>query len=375
MTLGKIVFWFHLITGLTISIIILLMSVTGVILTYDQQVTNWAHRNYRSQPHRLNSPPLQMDELIQAVTTTLETPPTAITILNDPQEPAALNVGRGDYRYANRYTGALLNDSDAPMRHFLRSIMYWHRWLALEGANREIGRNITGVGNLGFLILLISGLYLLCIRFKKINSLRTLITFRPELKGKARDLNWHNVVGFWLFLPLLIIVLSGVVISYQWAGTLMYRLVGEQPPTATSLRASTGNELLTAESEPSPIAQCSYQTLFNRASGEVPDWKSITLELRESNHTPAVVRVDRSLGGQPSRRLDLIFAGPDCTEHEVGGYPVHSRGQRLRSWLRYAHTGEVYGIVGQTIAGLASLGGGVLVWTALALSWRRFIKP
>ena len=375
MIFGKIIFWTHLITGLTISLIVLLMSVTGVILTYDQQLTNWAHRNYRSQPRRPNSPPLQIDELIQIATLTLETPPSAITLQNDPQEPAALNVGRGDYRYANRHTGALLNDSDAPIRHFLRSIMYLHRWLSLEGGNRDLGRNITGVGNLGFLILLISGLYLLCIRFQKINSLRTLITFRPELKGKARDLNWHNVVGVWLFLPLIIIVLSGIVISYQWAGNLVYRVVGEQPPASTPLRASPGDELLAAGSEPSPIAQCSYQTLFNRASGEVPDWKSITLELRESNHTPAVVRVDRSLGGQPSRRLDLIFAGPDCAEHEVGGYPVHSRGQRLRSWLRYAHTGEVYGIVGQTIAGLASLGGGVLVWTALALSWRRFIKP
>ncbi|HJO17620.1 MAG TPA: hypothetical protein QGH09_05425 [Vicinamibacterales bacterium] len=46
-----------------------------------------------------------------------------------------------------------------------------------------------------------------------------------------------------------------------------------------------------------------------------------------------------------------------------------------RIWLRYAHTDEVYGIVGQTVAGLASLAGGILVWTALALSWRRFIKP
>ena len=134
-------------------------------------------------------------------TVTLATPPTAITILNDPLEPAALNVGRGDYRYADRYTGALLNDSDTPMRNFLRRIMYWHRWLAMEGTSRDLGRNITGVGNLVFLLLLISGLYLLCIRFKKINSLRNLITFRSDLKGKARDLNWHNVVGFWLFSP------------------------------------------------------------------------------------------------------------------------------------------------------------------------------
>ena len=105
------------------------------------------------------------------------------------------------------------------------------------------------------------------------------------------------------------------------------------------------------------------------------DWQSITLELQEFNHAPAIVRIDQSRGGQPSKRLDLIFASPNCTDYEIGGYPTQSRGQRLRSWLRYAHTGEVYGIVGQTVAGLASLGGGVLVWTALALSWRRFIKP
>ena len=96
MSLGKIIFWTHLIMGLSVSLIILLLSVTGILLTYDQQLTNWSHRNYRSQPHRLNSPPLPIDELIQAASVTLETPPTAITILNDPLEPAALNVGRGD---------------------------------------------------------------------------------------------------------------------------------------------------------------------------------------------------------------------------------------------------------------------------------------
>ena len=35
-------------------------------------------------------------------------------------------------------------------------------------------------------------------------------------------------------------------------------------------------------------------------------------------------------------------------------------GRRLRTWLRFAHTGEVYGLVGQTIAGLVSFGGAVL---------------
>jgi uncharacterized iron-regulated membrane protein len=51
-----------------------------------------------------------------------------------------------------------------------------------------------------------------------------------------------------------------------------------------------------------------------------------------------------------------------------------SRGRRLRSWLRFAHTGEYYGLAGQTIAGLVSAGGAVLVWTGIALALRRLLS-
>ena len=41
--------------------------------------------------------------------------------------------------------------------------------------------------------------------------------------------------------------------------------------------------------------------------------------------------------------------------------------------MRFAHTGEVLGIPGQTVAGLVSAGGVVLVWTGIALALRRFL--
>ena len=49
-----------------------------------------------------------------------------------------------------------------------------------------------------------------------------------------------------------------------------------------------------------------------------------------------------------------------------------SRGIRWRIFMRFAHTGEVLGVVGQTIAGIASLGACVLAYTGAALSWRRW---
>ena len=91
-------------------------------------------------------------------------------------------------------------------------------------------------------------------------------------------------------------------------------------------------------------------------------------------HEPVVIAVDRGTGRQPSQREDLLF--DRATGELVGraGYPTFSRGFQIRRWLRFAHTGEVYGVIGQSIAGVVSLGVAVIVWTGLAMSWRRFFK-
>jgi sulfite reductase (NADPH) flavoprotein alpha-component len=52
-------------------------------------------------------------------------------------------------------------------------------------------------------------------------------------------------------------------------------------------------------------------------------------------------------------------------------YANNSAGRKLRTWVRALHTGEAFGFPGQTVAGLASLGGCFLVWTGLAMAWRR----
>ena len=53
-------------------------------------------------------------------------------------------------------------------------------------------------------------------------------------------------------------------------------------------------------------------------------------------------------------------------------YAAASPGRKLRTWVRGLHTGEALGFAGQTVAGLASLGGCFLVWTGFAMAWRRF---
>ncbi|HEU4618384.1 MAG TPA: PepSY domain-containing protein, partial [Gammaproteobacteria bacterium] len=50
-------------------------------------------------------------------------------------------------------------------------------------------------------------------------------------------------------------------------------------------------------------------------------------------------------------------------------------GRRARTLLRFLHTGEAFGLAGQTIAGLVTAASLVMVWTGWALAYRRLVRP
>ena len=374
MPLRRAIFWIHLAVGVTAAIVVLMMAVTGVILAYEAQLDRWALRDYRSDPLPPDVAPLGLDELVARVTG--EQPAavvTSVTLARDPREPAVVELDDGVGVYVDRFTGEALGDGDTRMRRFLRSVLYWHRWFALEGEYRIVGRTFTATANLGFLFLIVSGLYLWWPSSRNRAAWKQALWFRRGLGGRARDYNWHRVIGFWSAVPLAVIVASGATISYQWAANLVHRLAGDAPPYQQSPRPWESDARDQRSVLPDPAAPLvELQTLVTRAGAETPEWRTITVDLPEPVHEPVVVAVDRGTGRQPSKSEELLF---DRTSGELvgrGGYPTFSRGFQIRRWLRFAHTGEVYGVIGQSIAGVLSLGVAVMVWTGLAMSWRRF---
>jgi uncharacterized iron-regulated membrane protein len=88
---------------------------------------------------------------------------------------------------------------------------------------------------------------------------------------------------------------------------------------------------------------------------------------------PLTFNIDSGTGGQPQKRAQLVLDRATGNVVRWEPFSSYTRGRQLRSILRFAHTGEVVGIVGQTIAGLVSTGGAVLVITGLALAIRRLL--
>ena len=366
--LRKIIFWCHLPVGVTAGVVILIMCVTGVLLSYEKQITAWADtRGYHSAPPA-GAQRLPIETLITKAREARGATPTSVTLKSNPTAPAEIGFGRETTLFVNAYTGAILGEGSQRTRAFFRTVTDWHRWLGAKGDNRNVARAITGACNLGFLFLVMSGFYLWWPRNWNLKSLRNVTWFRRGLPSKARDFNWHNVIGFWSAGPLFIVVLSAVVISYTWAGNLVYRIVGETPPAPRANQPAPG-----PSRENTQPGFDNLNTAWARAEQQVNDWQSISLQLPTAASAPLTFNIDRGNGGQPQKRAQLVLDRGTGNVVRWEPFSSYTRGRQLRSILRFAHTGEVVGVIGQTIAGLVSTGGAVLVVTGLALAIRRLL--
>ena len=376
-SLRTILFWAHLAAGVAAGSIILLMSVTGVLLTYEKQLVAWADRRALGAPVVAGEARLPVPALIESARNVARTgaAPTAVVLSGDATAPVQVSFGRAEVVFVDPYTGTALGSGATTTRAALGAITAWHRWLGATGEGRDTARAVTGAANLAFLFLVLSGLVLWFPRRLTWTQLRAVLLIRRGLRGKARDFNWHHALGIWSFVPLVFIVSSGVVISYRWAGDLVYRAAGESPPLAAPRPAAPragGGDAGTAR--PNPVALEHLDPLLERAARKVADWRTITMTLPPDATAPVSFSIDRGNGGQPQRRATLALDPADGTELSWLPFEAQTPGRRARSFLRFAHTGEYFGLAGQTLAGLVTLATAVLVWTGIALAWRRLTR-
>ena len=362
MTVRSFLFWCHLAAGVSAGLVILLMSSTGVLLMYERQILAWADRDHTSivpAPAATRVPLETALTRLRASDPKLQ--PSAVIVRRDPIAPLTISAGPRTM-FVDAYTGAVLGEaSRGGVRAAMSTLREWHRWLALSGQQRAVGRAVTGWSTVIFLGIICSGFYLWLPRRWNWQSVRSVLLFRRGVRGKARNFNWHNVAGIWSAAPLLLIVLSALPISFPWANAAVYRMFGEPPPPAPTRPLPAGRL-----SDPHGLDRA-----FMRATQQVAGWRSISVRL-PAGETGYVFTIDRGDGGQPQLR-DTLTVGVSGDVVRFEPFSAQTPGRRLRSISRFTHTGEVLGIAGQTVAGIASAGAVLLVWTGLSLAWRRFV--
>jgi len=434
----KIFFWAHLVAGLVAGLSIAVMCVTGAALAFEKQLVAWSESDARRvTPPTPDAPRLSLDELARRVReANPDARASGVTVSADPRDAVAFQLGRDSALYANPYTGEVRAPASTRMHDFMHVMEDWHRVLALGGDNRPIGKAINGACNLAFCFLALSGLYLWWPRSLTWRGFRAVTLFNWRLAGKARDFNWHNSVGLWCSPVLIVLTLTAVPMSYRWGGDLIYRLVGETPPAQGQgpggPMGAASTEAFKIE-RPSPDARpLSQDVLLARVQADFPRWEQITFRTggmqrgqRPAQNSNAAAPRDGAAAGErreartpraegsatsenrgsregrgEGRNGGEVRSGPQpltISIRESGSWPRtatttltlnpftgdvlkreghadFSAGRRLRMWTRFLHTGEALGVVGQLVAGLACLGGALLVYTGVALSYRRFFS-
>ncbi len=362
----KLLFWMHLCAGVGAGLIILMMSVTGVILTYERQMQVWEDGPYYSDPQP-DQQRLPLDELLAAANQTKGFTATSLIVNSAEDAPLIARQGRSQTQHLNPYTAEIYKPHSDALSGFFSDVRSLHRWFLVTGDGRGTARNITGAANLLFLFLLLSGTCLWLPKIINWATLKARIFFNPQVNnGQARDFNWHHVFAFWAAIPLLVIIPTASVFNYGWANNLVYTLAGDSPPQR--------QPVVTPDPADEPARLQSYESLLSTAKTYREGWRTISFSLPQPGAQTITLTIDEGDGGQPQLRHSLALDRESGEESAWVPFTHQAPGVQARRWVRFLHTGEALGLAGQTIAGLASAAGAILVWTGLALALRRFFR-
>jgi uncharacterized iron-regulated membrane protein len=386
----RVLFWAHLSAGVAAGLLILLMSATGVLLAYEKQLVAAAEQGNRVAVP-VDAPLLSVAALAdKALAAAPDAQRLALVFNLDPAMPVTVTRGRDTPLLLHPWTGELLPDAAEGTRHFLHEVEDLHRWMA--GDARSTRASLMHLANLLFVFIVLSGLYLWLPAVWRWRAIKPRVV--PVLRyanGKARDYAWHQSFGIWMLIPLAVIAGTGVVMSYGWANQLLFAAYGEQVPQrggpggggpgggGPGGGAGGGGAQRPAAQAEEPGARATLDQMLITARVQLPDWQRITLPVKSAADAVDIVAEVPGEGVRLPRRTVTVSA-VDASLIKLSPPPAQvaakqTPAQRARNWVRFAHTGEYYGVIGQTVAALASLLACVLMYTGLALAWRRLIRP
>lgn len=359
------------------------MAVTGVLLSLEDVAVGVVERRRLAVPPEEGAERLPASALVESAQRALpaEASFAAASIRYDADRRAPVRVvsRRGERVDLNPYTGeALGRGAPGPkVEAFFAGVRRWHRWLAVRDDWVGWGRSVTGAANAVFLLLLLTGALLWIPRPFNRRTLVASITPLRGAWGQARAFNWHKVAGFWSLGPLLVIATSALLLSYPSVGDRFYPVAGTILPLGSSL-SRTEEALL-----PGPLGQDErlgesgrggsgpVDAALAAAEAVAPRWRSIVVQVPRGGDAEVRVEVRTGGEGQPQHAVDMTVDGRTGAVTGWEAFGDVGPGRRGQQFARYAHTGEYWGWVGQAVAALASLGAVCLVWTGVALAWRR----
>ncbi|MCT7636460.1 PepSY-associated TM helix domain-containing protein [Aliarcobacter butzleri] len=381
----KIWFKIHWILGVVAGVFLLLIGVSGAILSFQKEITKFINQDsfYITVPE--NKARLSTTELLNNFQTKFpEAKISGITFSSDVESSSIISVeskdknARGGKRYyVNPYDGEILPDVKG--NEFFTFIRMFHRWFALEGDLRAIGKQVVAISTICLIILSITGLIIYWPRVKR--SFFKSFTFSFKHNGRAFLSTMHSAVGMWVLIFYLLASLTGLYWSYDWYNTMLYKIAGVEKPVRNQQQPNQQNmQKMQAEKSQNNTAQKEQKTQTDRvqnSENQVREMPKVNFEDYEKAvllfnnfvqraYTNASVTFPQKGTVYKFTYLDenaIHFREINSLEVDISTQKMvkHDRfenlglNEQLLKSIFPLHSGEYFGIIGQTLMFISCL--------------------
>ncbi|MEJ5051342.1 PepSY-associated TM helix domain-containing protein [Chryseobacterium culicis] len=377
----KYLMWIiHLWLGLLSSVIVFVMCLTGCLYAFKNQITDFSNRDkiYISQ----GSGKVMNPDLIRAELLKQNKELTSMIISDDKGKSFVIGYRENNLdksTYYNQYTGKVLGQANVGSVQFFETVLDLHRNLMMG----NVGRQIVGASVLVFCILLISGLILWLP--KKLKFLKQGLTVMFKAKFQRVNYDLHNTLGFYTFLMLFFIAVTGLYVTYPWVKNALIVSLGGSSIHNISKEKNSGDDafgglledMLQKQDEKKNLkeaASASVGEILKLADHHLPYHAVTSIELPNKENPRYVViktNTQNFLGMMLPDEVTFDKTGVFKTKELFSDKPLNKQFTALAKPL---HTGEIMGLPSIIFYFIVSLIGCSLPITGFMIWWHRFRK-
>ena len=377
--------WFklHLILGLSAGFILLIVGFTGAMLSFEKEILNLINKDtfkvVAQEQGKLSTKELLEKFQEQKPQSKIN----SITFSSSNDNSSMINVAgvgenarKGVTYYVNPYTAEILPEVSGQI--FFKTVESIHRRLLLD----DFGKQVVGISVICLLFLMFSGIYIYYPRLKKSFSQSLKLNFQS--KGRFFLSNLHSVIGMWVIPFYLVASLTGLYWSYDWFNNSLHQITGVEKPKKQHMQHSQEQNKPQGDmKQKEPRAEMNAPQMTEKISFDDVSLAVDTFNtLIENKYSTATLRFPQkgtvysfsyiALDASHERAkntLEFDIKTKEISKHDK--FEDKTLLQQLMGSILPLHTGEYFGVVGQTLMFLASFMMPLFAVTGLMLYIKR----
>ncbi|WP_184874032.1 PepSY-associated TM helix domain-containing protein [Chryseobacterium sp. G0240] len=370
----------HLWLGLLSSLIVFVMCLTGCLYAFKNQIIDFSNRD--KVYINAGSGGMKTPDQIQAGLLKQNKELTSLLIPDNKGRSYVVGYRENNLdksTYYNQYTGEILGQADVGANRFFEIVLDLHRNLMMGNA----GRQVVGASVLMFCVLLISG-FILWLP-KKLKFLKQGLTVMFKAKFQRVNYDLHNTLGFYTFLMLFFIAVTGLYVTYPWVKNALIVGLGGSSIDQVSKEKEAGDDafgglledMLQKQDEKKNLkdaASASINNILQLADKHLPYVGVTSIELpNKDNPRYVVIKTNRQnlLGMMLPDEVTFDKTGIFKTKELFSDKPLN---KQFTSLAKPLHTGEIMGLPSIILYFIVSLIGCSLPVTGFLIWWHRFRK-